>query len=155
MRTYWGAHKATALHSVVRHATSLVKLGEGTRIPTLPTWEERRSRPRSSRSSWDPTIITPGMAIEEAEHSSSSTSERKTKRGASRSKLQNKVKKTPTTVISITQQQQYPVIHLLENASFCRFCFDKEHRAKECPAIPLQVRFSLLQEREKSKINIP
>lgn len=63
--TFWGAHKESILHSLVCHATGLVKLQDGSDSPASSMPENNRSRQKSIRSSLLPTRIPPVMGIRE------------------------------------------------------------------------------------------
>lgn len=77
IRTYCGAHKESRLHSLGRHATSLVKLQYGSPSPGTSIRKDNSSRPSSSGSSSPPTRTKRVTAIKDDEYSSSSPLKRK------------------------------------------------------------------------------
>lgn len=68
MRSYWRVRKEATLHSLKRHATLLVILRRGRGIAKLSTYEDAKSRRRSSSSPRVLTRITPFIIIEEGKN---------------------------------------------------------------------------------------
>lgn len=65
----------------------------------------------------------------------------------------DKNKNTPTKVIRIVPQQRAPVERSQQNAGFRPLCATKGHRGELCPIFLLQVRLTLLKQRENNKCN--
>lgn len=117
MRIYWGTNKYAALHSLVRHTKSSVKLQENFSSSSSSTREDSKSQAKLSRPS-RVTWIIPVMAIEVVKRNASSSSRRRKRRRYS-SYMRKKKKKVSTIVAGSAHRYKESIDILKEYVSFC------------------------------------
>lgn len=155
-RTNRGPHKAVTVQSLVRYATSLINLREGSNGGNNPSFNTRWDE-HESRTAKRPSSNTPIMSIRDRRGSSSSSSSpersspswnRSSRQGSRKpDKKSQQVsavhKQTPSQAVTKSMFRFYYGI-----AKYCDICLRLAHTIESCPLMLPRVRTVFKQHRE-------
>lgn len=139
---------------MAHHATPLIKLQEGSLNPASTIWVDTGSWKKSLKLYFSYVTITSVITIREDEHRSLSSSKSEKRRAVVALSVRH-VKKTPSTVALILQQQQALGNRSLQNTRYCILYLNMGYQAEKCPVRSLKVMWTSLQQRKNDKAGVP